>query len=179
MRVCVAVRARAPAELSEQADKVGGRLLHWANPYPPPSPLASSPLASSLLYQLSYRTQHQDWTVRTLPSRWPARLTSSRHTASAGRVRGTASAGHVRDTSLSPLSPSLSLYHPLSPLPLLSLQVVEVSDTHLRLNATTQQPGFRYEARVRARGAWAVWSEWSPLVVWRSTDGECFPSPHM
>ncbi|XP_062341295.1 interleukin-3 receptor class 2 subunit beta-like [Osmerus eperlanus] len=37
------VRARAPAELSEQAEEGGGRLLHWASPYPPPVPPGLQP----------------------------------------------------------------------------------------------------------------------------------------
>lgn len=104
------VKVRPPANLSEHAEEGGGRLLHWASPYPP-----SSPLTPTLTYQLSYRRQDQDWTV------------------------------------------------------------AEVSGTQLRLNATFQQPGCGYEARVRALGRVGLWSEWSPTVEWQTSEGPCGP----
>lgn len=35
-------------------------------------------------------------------------------------------------------------------------------------------PGYIYQARVRARGPLGMWSNWSPLVSWRSQDDEVF-----
>ncbi|XP_055050554.2 cytokine receptor common subunit beta [Misgurnus anguillicaudatus] len=35
-------------------------------------------------------------------------------------------------------------------------------------------PGYLYQARVRARGPLGMWSNWSPLVSWRSQDDEVF-----
>ncbi|XP_031417218.1 cytokine receptor common subunit beta [Clupea harengus] len=52
---------------------------------------------------------------------------------------------------------------------------VHRNDTALEIKGETLLPGQRYEAKVRARaGAWQ-WSQWSPLVAWR-TEEELGPS---
>lgn len=54
----------------------------------------------------------------------------------------------------------------------LSTQTEAVADTSVRLERQKLLPGRRYEARVRARAGVGRWSEWSPVVSWKTGDGE-------
>lgn len=56
----------------------------------------------------------------------------------------------------------------------LSGQELEVQGKELRLEASTLVPDSEYEARVRATGERGAWTEWSPLVHWRPSEGERF-----
>uniref|UniRef100_A0A3Q2SWE7 Interleukin-3 receptor class 2 subunit beta n=1 Tax=Fundulus heteroclitus TaxID=8078 RepID=A0A3Q2SWE7_FUNHE len=45
-----------------------------------------------------------------------------------------------------------------------------VENTSLTVETQRMLPGRRYEARVRSRAGLGWWSEWSPVVVWRTAD---------
>lgn len=54
----------------------------------------------------------------------------------------------------------------------LSLQTKEVTNTSVKLEKQLLHPGHRYEARVRARASVGQWSDWSPVVTWKTEEGE-------
>lgn len=139
------MRARPPENLTVSEESDGSRLLRWSSPYPP-----SSSLSKNVTYQLSFRTQAEDtWTV------------SSQHIEP-----------HYIDDESWQSKPAVALLK-LTPHHIhLSTQKQTVANTSLKLERQRLLPGRRYEARVRARAALGRWSEWTPLVIWKTGDGE-------
>ncbi|XP_054463393.1 cytokine receptor common subunit beta isoform X2 [Anoplopoma fimbria] len=55
----------------------------------------------------------------------------------------------------------------------------DITNTSLKLEKGMLLPGRRYEARVRARASMGQWSDWSPVVTWRTEeDSGQIPSVH-
>lgn len=55
--------------------------------------------------------------------------------------------------------------------------VLEVSQEELVIESDSLAPGCRYEAGVRSRGGKGLWSDWSPLVEWK-TEEVPVPGPY-
>ncbi|XP_040010489.1 cytokine receptor common subunit beta [Xiphias gladius] len=90
------LRARPPVDLSTHDASDGGQRLNWSSPYP-----SSSPLNKNLTYQLSYRTDRQDWTTEDVTN---TSIKLEKHLLLLGhryeaRVRARASVGQWSDWS--------------------------------------------------------------------------------
>ncbi|XP_026065173.1 cytokine receptor common subunit beta-like [Carassius auratus] len=103
LRIADEGKVRAPIDLTETMTDNGGRLLSWRSQYP-----ASSKITGTLVYQLQYRKDMDNWTI----------------------VDNISASEYMIDKE------SLSGYH--------------------------------YQARVRARGPVGLWSDWSPLLSWKT-----------
>ncbi|TRY84780.1 hypothetical protein DNTS_025208 [Danionella cerebrum] len=103
-------KVRAPVDLTERAAYDGGHLLSWRSPYP-----ESAIITKSLIYQLQYRRNIDDWTTAN-----------------------------------------------------------NISTTNYTIDEKSLILGYDYQARVRAQGSFGVWSNWSPLVAWKTNNDGVF-----
>jgi len=63
----------------------------------------------------------------------------------------------------------------LSSFSVLLVQIVDnINASEYMINKESLLPGNHYQARVRARGPVGLWSDWSPLVSWKTHDGVIF-----
>ncbi|KAJ8406697.1 hypothetical protein AAFF_G00296130 [Aldrovandia affinis] len=150
-------------------------------PYGPAVPLPEGQLAVHCQYNTGYfpfenedtfffKTPHAHRLFRSLSLSQLVRVRPP-HSLSQRAAEGGGSVLHWQSSYLpsSPLYPTLNYqvnYRRLGQ----DWTVLAVSGKELVLKADSLVSGSWYEARVRGRGGEGLWSEWSPLVQWRTED---------